>query len=66
MEAGPEALFCDFVAASNLQFVKSLKEFHDGLQSSITNVTTSEDEAVNACRAMWKVLLTKETKSNID
>ena len=49
MQAGPETLFRDFISASNLQFVKALKEFYDGFHNPITNVATSEDEIVTAC-----------------
>ena len=49
MQAGPETLFRDFIAAGNFQFVKALKEFYDGFHNPITNVTTSEDETVTAC-----------------
>ena len=31
MQAGPETLFLDFVAAGNFQIVEALKEFNDGL-----------------------------------
>ena len=51
MEAGPETLFLDFIAAGNLQFVKVLKEFYDGFHHPITNVTILEDEIGTACDA---------------
>ena len=56
MEARPEALFRDFVTARNLKFVQSLKEFHNGLEATITNVTTSQNETLNARSSMWKAL----------
>ena len=49
MQARPETLLRDFIAAGNFQFVKALKEFYDGFHNPITNVTTSEDETVTAC-----------------
>ena len=49
MQAGPETLFSDFIAAGNFQFVKALKEFYDGFHNPITNVATSEDKIVTEC-----------------
>ena len=66
MQAGPETLFCDFVAAGNFQFVKALKEFHDGLQAPIAYVATSQYETVNACCAVWKVLEANKQTNMID
>ena len=56
MQAGPETLFRDFVAAGNFQFVEALKEFDDGLEIMVANDATSQDEIVNAYCAAWKVL----------
>ena len=49
MQAGPETLFRDFIAASNFQFVKALQEFYDVFHNPITNFTTSKAETVTAC-----------------
>ena len=49
MQAGPETLFRDFIAAGNFQFIKALKEFYDSFHNPITNVATIEDEILTAC-----------------
>ena len=56
MLAGPDTLFRDLIAAGNFHFVKALKEFHDGLQASVRNVATTENQALNSRGSMGKIL----------
>lgn len=56
MQAGPQPLLRDLVAANDLQLVETLEELQQRLQSSVRDVAASEDQAVDALAAMREIL----------
>ena len=58
MEAGPEALLGDLVTAVDLQGVERLQELHQGLQASVSEVTTPQTETHPVSQSVSPLLLT--------